>query len=95
MSFCQLGSRVRGNDENSDVRFPASERQTGPSKTGTGHAGRRLAASHLPAETEMNMAQKGGGGNPGAVTKKGGDGATGSTGTGRGGGKTGNSGKKG
>ena len=41
------------------------------------------------------MAQKGAGGNPGAVTKKGGDGATGSTGTGRGGGKKGNSGKKG
>ena len=41
------------------------------------------------------MAQKGGGGNPGAVTKKGGDEASGSTGTGRGGGKTGNSGKKG
>lgn len=32
------------------------------------------------------MAQKGAGGNPGAVTKKGGDGAAGSTGTGRGGG---------
>jgi hypothetical protein len=32
------------------------------------------------------MAQKGAGGNPGAVTKKGGDGAGGSTGTGRGGG---------
>ncbi|MCB4859455.1 hypothetical protein K7W03_07560 [Sphingobium sp. PNB] len=32
------------------------------------------------------MAQKGAGGNPGAVTKKGGDGAHGSTGTGRGGG---------
>lgn len=35
------------------------------------------------------MAQKGAGGNPGAVTKKGGDGAHGSTGTGRGGGKSG------
>lgn len=35
------------------------------------------------------MAQKGAGGNSGAVTKKGGDGARGSTGTGRGGGKTG------
>ncbi len=35
------------------------------------------------------MAQKGAGGNAGAVTKKGGDGASGSTGTGRGGGKTG------
>lgn len=35
------------------------------------------------------MAQKGAGGNPGAITKKGGDGAHGSTGTGRGGGKTG------
>ncbi len=32
------------------------------------------------------MAQKGAGGNPGAITKKGGDGASGSTGTGRGGG---------
>jgi hypothetical protein len=38
---------------------------------------------------EMTMAQKGAGGNPGAVTKKGGDDAKGSTGTGRGGGKTG------
>lgn len=35
------------------------------------------------------MAQKGTGGNPGAVTRKGGDGAHGSTGTGRGGGKSG------
>ncbi|MDX3908747.1 MAG: hypothetical protein QHC67_02900 [Sphingobium sp.] len=35
------------------------------------------------------MAQKGAGGNPGAITKKGGDGAKGSTGTGRGGGNTG------
>jgi len=33
------------------------------------------------------MAQKGAGGNPGAITHKGGDGAHGSTGTGRGGGK--------
>ena len=41
------------------------------------------------------MAQKGAGGNAGAVTKKGGDKASGSTGTGRGGGKKGNSGKKG
>ena len=32
------------------------------------------------------MAQKGAGGNPGAVTTKGGDGAPGSLGTGRGGG---------
>lgn len=32
------------------------------------------------------MAQKGAGGNSGAITKKGGDGASGSTGTGRGGG---------
>ncbi|MBB3911234.1 hypothetical protein [Sphingomonas desiccabilis] len=32
------------------------------------------------------MAQKGAGGNPGAITTKGGDGARGSTGTGRGGG---------
>lgn len=32
------------------------------------------------------MAQKGAGGNPGAITSKGGDGAGGSTGTGRGGG---------
>jgi hypothetical protein len=44
---------------------------------------------------ELDMAQKGAGGNPGAVTKKGGDGASGSTGTGRGGGKNGNGGKKG
>jgi hypothetical protein len=35
------------------------------------------------------MAQKGAGGNPGAITHKGGDGARGSTGTGRGGGKGG------
>ena len=35
------------------------------------------------------MAQKGAGGESGAVTHKGGDGAGGSTGTGRGGGKTG------
>ena len=35
------------------------------------------------------MAQKGAGGNPGAITTKGGDGAGGSTGTGRGGGKNG------
>lgn len=35
------------------------------------------------------MAQKGAGGNAGAVTDKGGDGAHGSTGTGRGGGKSG------
>ncbi|VWX48472.1 hypothetical protein [Novosphingobium sp. 9U] len=35
------------------------------------------------------MAQKGAGGNAGAVTEKGGDGANGSTGTGRGGGKSG------
>jgi hypothetical protein len=35
------------------------------------------------------MAQKGTGGNSGAITKKGGDGAHGSTGTGRGGGKSG------
>lgn len=41
------------------------------------------------------MAQKGGGGNPGAVTKKGGDKASGSTGTGRGGGNSGNAAKKG
>jgi hypothetical protein len=34
----------------------------------------------------MIMAQKGAGGNPGAITAKGGDGARGSTGTGRGGG---------
>ena len=32
------------------------------------------------------MAQKGAGGNPGAITAKGGDGARGSVGTGRGGG---------
>jgi hypothetical protein len=35
------------------------------------------------------MAQKGAGGNSGAVTAKGGDGASGSTGTGRGGGNNG------
>ena len=35
------------------------------------------------------MAQKGAGGNPGAVTTKGGDGARGSLGTGRGGGSEG------
>jgi len=35
------------------------------------------------------MAQKGAGGNPGAITHKGGDGARGSTGTGRGGGNSG------
>ena len=39
------------------------------------------------------MAQKGAGGNPGAVTTKGGDGARGSLGTGRGGG-TGTGAKK-
>jgi hypothetical protein len=54
-----------------------------------------MTVSYQPHSMEMTMAQKGGGGNPGAVTKKGGDGASGSTGTGRGGGKTGNSGKKG
>jgi hypothetical protein len=37
----------------------------------------------------MAMAQKGAGGNAGAVTDKGGDGAHGSSGTGRGGGKSG------
>jgi hypothetical protein len=42
----------------------------------------------------MTMAQKGAGGNAGAVTAKGGDGAKGSTGTGRGGGNSG-SGKTG
>jgi hypothetical protein len=40
-------------------------------------------------ERRMAMAQKGAGGNAGAVTGKGGDGAHGSSGTGRGGGKTG------
>jgi len=39
------------------------------------------------------MAQKGAGGNPGAITTKGGDGARGSLGTGRGGG-TGTGAKK-
>jgi hypothetical protein len=39
------------------------------------------------------MAQKGAGGNPGAITTKGGDGARGSVGTGRGGG-TGTGAKK-
>jgi hypothetical protein len=42
----------------------------------------------------LAMAQKGAGGNAGAVTHKGGDGAKGSTGTGRGGGKTGDATKK-
>lgn len=41
----------------------------------------------------MNVAQKGAGGNPGAITTKGGDGARGSLGTGRGGG-TGTGAKK-
>jgi hypothetical protein len=45
------------------------------------------------ATMEAMMAQKGAGGNPGAVTKKGGDGAGGSTGTGRGGGKGSSGGK--
>jgi hypothetical protein len=40
-----------------------------------------------------NVAQKGAGGNPGAITTKGGDGARGSLGTGRGGG-TGTGAKK-
>jgi hypothetical protein len=40
----------------------------------------------MRAGKEVLMAQKGAGGNPGAITKKGGDGASGSTGTGRGGG---------
>jgi hypothetical protein len=44
---------------------------------------------------EVTMAQKGAGGNAGAVTKKGGDKASGSTGTGRGGGNKGNASKKG
>jgi hypothetical protein len=44
---------------------------------------------------EAAMAQKGAGGNAGAVTKKGGEKASGSTGTGRGGGKKGNAAKKG
>lgn len=35
---------------------------------------------------EVDVAQKGAGGNPGAITTKGGDGARGSLGTGRGGG---------
>jgi hypothetical protein len=35
------------------------------------------------------VAQKGAGGNPGAITAKGGDGANGATGTGRGGGNNG------
>lgn len=41
------------------------------------------------AQEDHEMAQKGAGGNSGAITEKGGDGAHGSTGTGRGGGKTG------
>ena len=44
---------------------------------------------------EATMAQKGAGGNAGAITKQGGDKASGSTGTGRGGGKKGNGGKRG
>jgi hypothetical protein len=46
----------------------------------------RTDAGSAPVNQEFDMAQKGAGGNPGAVTKKGGDGAGGSTGTGRGGG---------
>jgi hypothetical protein len=41
---------------------------------------------HIVCQRRLDMAQKGAGGNPGAVTAKGGDGARGSTGTGRGGG---------
>ena len=40
------------------------------------------------------MAQKGAGGNPGAITTKGGDGARGSLGTGRGGGSSDGGSKK-
>ena len=43
---------------------------------------RRVESSPL---RRLDMAQKGAGGNPGAITTKGGDGARGSTGTGRGG----------
>jgi hypothetical protein len=44
------------------------------------------AGSTFINDGDSNMAQKGAGGNPGAITTKGGDGASGSTGTGRGGG---------
>jgi hypothetical protein len=44
---------------------------------------------------EVKVAQKGAGGNAGAITKKGGDKASGSTGTGRGGGNKGIASKKG
>ena len=48
---------------------------------------RRVAGGVFPSYAmEAGMAQKGAGGNPGAVTAKGGDGARGSLGTGRGGG---------
>ena len=42
-----------------------------------------------PDEESCEMAQKGAGGNAGAITEKGGDGAHGSGGTGRGGGNSG------
>ena len=45
-----------------------------------------LPRDHACFGKETIMAQKGAGGNPGAITEKGGDGAGGSTGTGRGGG---------
>jgi hypothetical protein len=43
---------------------------------------------------EMSVAQKGPGGNPGAITSKDGDGARGSLGTGRGGGSSDSGSKK-
>jgi hypothetical protein len=48
---------------------------------------------HTGEKRRSNVAQKGAGGNPGAITTKGGDGARGSIGTGRGGG-TGTGAKK-
>lgn len=54
------------------------------------HPGTRdTSEGFTPIKKEMIMAQKGAGGNQGAVTKKGGDNASGSTGSGRGGGNGG------
>lgn len=60
-----------------------------------GRCGPTRAGNIFHRARRAEVAQKGAGGNPGAVTKKGGDGASGSTGTGRGGGKKGNAGGKG
>ena len=61
----------------------------------------RMAGTALPSaeflihqRMEMSVAQKGAGGNPGAITSKGGDGARGSLGTGRGGGSSDSGSKK-